>query len=81
MHWFIFFSDPWLWFDPSTPMLEIYEFYNRNLLRFAKMAQKGELQKLLRSGKFSTEPPNNLELLLRYADKKLGGVVNSTKDK
>jgi hypothetical protein len=46
-----------------------------------KMAQRGELNKLLRAGKFSTEPPNNLELLLRYTDDKFGGVVNSTKDK
>ena len=76
-----FFSDPWLWFDPSTPMLEIFEYYLRNLRRFTKMVQKGEIHKLLGSGKFSTEPPTNLELILRYKDAKFEGIINSTKDR
>ena len=76
-----FFADPWLWFDPSTPMLEIFDFYRRNLRRFTKMVQRGDFGKLLGFGKFSTEPPNNLELILRYKDAKFEGIINSTKNK
>ena len=75
------FPDPSLWFDPSTAMLETYEFYVKNLRRFTKLIQRGEVQKLLRPGQFSTEPPNNLDLILQYKDKHFGGWINSTKNK
>ena len=45
------------------------------------MIQNGQLDMLLQPGKFSTEPPNNLELLLRFTDDHFGGFVNSTKTK
>ena len=75
------FSDPWMWIDPSTPAREIFNYYRRNLRRFSSMILSGQLDKLLQPGKFSTEPPNNLELLLRYTDAHFGGFVNSTKTK
>ena len=45
------------------------------------MVQNGEIEKLLRPGKFLSEPPNNLELILRYKDAHFEGFINSTKSK
>ena len=45
------------------------------------MVQNGEIEKLLRPGKFLSEPPNNLELILRYKDAHFEGFVNSTKSR
>ena len=45
------------------------------------MVQNGELEKLLRPGKFRSEPPNNLELILRYKDTHFEGFINSTQNK
>ena len=59
---------------------EVFKYYKRNLRRFSAMVRKGEFEKLFRPGKFSTEPPNNLELILRLTDKHFGGIVNSTKN-
>ena len=75
------FSDPWMLIDPSTPAREIFNYYTRNLRRITSMMQSGQLDKLLQPGKFSTEPPNNLELLLQYTDAHFGGLINSTKNK
>ena len=70
-----------MWFDPSTPTLEIFNYYKRNLRRFTKLLVRGDLDKLFRPGKFATEPPNNLELILRYKDVHFEGMINSTKNK
>ena len=70
-----------MWFDPSAPAREIFNYYARNLRRITLMMQTGQLDKILQPGKFSTEPSNNLELLLRYTDAHFGGLVNSTKNK
>ena len=59
---------------------EVFKYYKRNLRRFTAMVREGEFEKLFRPGKFSTEPPNNLELILRLTDKHFGGIVNSTKN-
>ena len=77
----IFIIDPWIRFDPWTPSLEIFQYYQRNLIRFSEMVQRGEVDKIFRRGRFSTEPPNNLELILRYKDAHFGGLINATKNK
>ena len=59
----------------------IFSYYKRNLRRFTKLVQKGDINRLLRPGKFSTEPPNNLELILRYKNSHFEGMINSTKNK
>ena len=59
---------------------EMFKYYKRNLRRFTTLVMKGEFNKLLRPGRFSTERPNNLELILKLTDAHLGGIVNSTKN-
>ena len=79
--WQITTADPWMLIDPATPTREILDYYKDNLRRLTKMMLRGDTEKILRPGKFDTEPPNNLELILRYADENLGGLVNTTKSK
>ena len=71
-------SDPWMLFDPSTPAREIFKYYTRNLRRFTSMIQNGQLDKLLQPGKFATEPPNNLEHILRYT--KICSIISVYRD-
>ena len=59
----------------------IFGYYKRNLIRFTGMVKRGEIEELLRPGKFSTEPPNNLELILRYKNAHFEGMINSTKNR
>ena len=63
------------------PLIDTVKYYKRNLYRFTRMVQNGEIEKLLRPGKFLSEPPNNLELILRYKDAHFEGFINSTKNK
>ena len=58
----------------------IFSYYRRNLLRFTRLVLRGDVDRLLRPGKFSTEPPNNLELILRYKNSHFEGLINSTKN-
>ena len=74
----IIFPDPWMFFDPSTPALEMFQHYRYNFRRFTRYIKDGEFDKLLRPGKFSTEPPNNLELILNYKNDRFEGIINTT---
>ena len=61
------------------PFYKHFKYYKANLWRFTNMVRRGEFDKLLRPGKFSTEPLNNLGQILRFTDAHFGGLVNSTK--
>ena len=74
----IFISDERMLFDPFRHTVS---YYKQNLLRFTKMVYKGEFEKLFRPGKFLTEPPNNLEKILRFGDANFGGIINATKSR
>ena len=67
--------------DPATPTREILDYYEDNLRRLTKLMQRADIEKILRPGKFESEPPNNLDLILKYAEENFGGVVNTTKSK
>ena len=73
--------DPWMVIDPSAPTLDLMLWYTDSFKRYTRLISNGEFQKLLTPGKFDTEPPNNLELILRYTEQKFGGLLNSTKNK
>ena len=68
-------------FDPSPATLQHILYYKDNLKRYTRLIAKGEFDKILRPGKFDTEPPNNLELILKYTEENFGGLLNSTKTK
>ena len=63
------------------PFRDTVMYYKRNIRRFTKMVVEGEFEKLFRPGKFLTEPPNNLEKILRFNDANFGGIVNVTKNR
>ena len=45
------------------------------------MVRKGDFERLLRPGKFLSEPSTNLETILKFNDAHFGGIVNATKEK
>ena len=52
----------------------------RNFKRFTRLVKERDFNRLLRPSKFSTDPPNNLELILRFKDAHFGGLINITKN-
>ena len=63
------------------PLHDLVAYYRENLKRFTNMVRKGDFERLLRPGKFLSEPSTNLETLLRFNDVHFGGIVNATKEK
>ena len=74
----MFPEDDWMLFDPFR---DVFNYYKRNLYRFTRIIRRQEFAKLIRPGQFDTEPPNNLDKIMNYAEANFGGIVNSTKDK
>ena len=64
-------------FDPSPATLQHILYYKDNLKRYTRLIGKGEFDKILRPGKFDTEPPNNLELILKYTFKNNKMIINT----
>jgi len=64
------------WDVPNT-----YHYYNYNVLRFMKLWREGNLDQIIRPGKFSSKPINKLEELIHFKDTHFGGLVNATKQK
>ena len=73
------YSDDYYSYNNNLPE-SIFTYYKRNLQRFTRLVQRGDVNRLLRPGKFSTDPPNNLELILRYKNSHFEGMINSTKN-
>ena len=78
---FNFYTDPGLWSYPSTQFLDTINFYKKNLRRFTNLIRRGDFAKILEPAKFSTEPPNNLDLIMKLADTHFAGVLNNTRNR
>ena len=57
---------------------DTYEYYKQNLKRYTKLIRNREFDKIWRPGQFSTEPQNNLELILAFQNEHFGDITNAT---
>ena len=73
---FFFFKERSLW---SVP--DVSDYYKRNLRRFTHLIRTGELDRLIRPGKFSTYPVNNIEKILRFKDVHFEGILHAISHK
>ena len=71
-----YFEEPSLW-----SLNKVFRYYKRNLRRFSYLLRSGELNQIIRPGKFSTQPVNNIEKILRFKDVHFEGIINATSHK
>ena len=56
----------------------MFDYYQRNLRRFNHLLRAGELDRIIRPGRFATHPVNNIEKFLRFKDVHFEGMINAT---
>ena len=59
----------------------MFNYYKQNLRRFTNLVNRGDFDQILRPGKFSKEPINNMETILKFANVHFGGLLNDTAQK
>ena len=78
---FNFYTDPGLWSYPSPQFLDTINFYKNNLRRFTNLIRRGDFAKILEPAKFSTGPPNNLDLIMKLAETHFAEIINATRNR
>ena len=55
-------------------------YYRGNFWRFANLMRRGELNQIIRPGKFYNRPVNNVEQILHFKDIHFEKIINKTLD-
>ena len=61
-------------------MKKMMRYYRGNFWRFANLMRNGELNQIIRPGKFYNRPVNNVEQILHFKDIHFEKLINKTLD-
>ena len=67
--------------DGWWSLQDVFKYYTRNLERFTALIHDGDLDKILRPGRYTLEPVNNIEKILKFADLHFQPVINATAER
>ena len=59
-------------------MKKMMKYYQGNFWRFANLMRRGELNQIIRPGKFYNRPVNNVEQILHFKDIHFEKLINKT---